>query len=139
MLDLLPTQSLLGKFLIGLSAVLLLAFNGPIAGICCILYNLLFNSLSSTERNWRLAFIVGLVEGGYLMLPAAFEVRQGYSPMLLIISGLAVGIGTRIGNGCTSGHCVCGIGLMSGRSIVATATFMLTSVITVSILRSFQG
>ncbi len=86
-----------------------------------------------------MAFLVGLIGGGYLMLPIEFELRQGYSPILLIVSGLAVGIGTRIGNGCTSGHGVCGIGLMAGRSMVATATFMVSGIITVSILRNFIG
>jgi uncharacterized membrane protein YedE/YeeE len=139
MLESIPSQALLGGILIGISAALLLAFNGRIAGISGILYNLLFNPLSGSERGWRMAFLVGLIGGGYLMLPIEFELRQGYSPILLIISGLAVGIGTRIGNGCTSGHGVCGIGLMAGRSIVATATFMVSGIITVSILRNFIG
>tara|TARA_B110000503_G_scaffold33751_1_gene54826 strand:- start:2502 stop:2921 length:420 start_codon:yes stop_codon:yes gene_type:complete len=139
MLESIPSQALLGGILIGISAALLLAFNGRIAGISGILYNLLFNPLSGSERGWRMAFLVGLIGGGYLMLPVEFELRQGYSPILLIISGLAVGIGTRIGNGCTSGHGVCGIGLMAGRSIVATATFMVSGIITVSILRNFIG
>ena len=137
MLESIPSQALLGGILIGISAALLLAFNGRIAGISGILYNVLFNPLSGSERGWRMAFLVGLIGGGYLMLPVGFELRQGYSPILLIISGLAVGIGTRIGNGCTSGHGVCGIGLMAGRSIVATATFMVSGIITVSILRNF--
>ena len=139
MLEAFPTQALLGGVLIGISAALLLAFNGRIAGISGILYNLLFNPLSGSERNWRIAFLVGIVAGGYLMLPVEFELRQGYSPVLLIISGLAVGIGTRIGNGCTSGHGVCGIGLMAGRSIAATITFMATGIITVTVLRNFIG
>ena len=139
MLDAFPTQPLLGGILIGISAALLLAFNGRIAGISGILYNLLFNPLSSSERGWRMAFLIGLIGGGYLMLPVEFELRQGYSSILLIASGLAVGIGTRIGNGCTSGHGVCGIGLMSGRSLVATVTFMATGIITVTVLRSFIG
>ena len=120
-------------------AALLLAFNGRIAGISGILYNLLFNPLSGSERSWRLAFLIGIIGGGYLMLPVEFELRQGYSTVLLIISGLAVGIGTRIGNGCTSGHGVCGIGLMAGRSIAATITFMATGIITVTVLRNFIG
>ena len=139
MLESIPSQALLGGILIGISAALLLTFNGRIAGISGILYNVLFNPLSGSERGWRMAFLVGLIGGGYLMLPVGFELRQGYSPILLIISGLAVGIGTRIGNGCTSGHGVCGIGLMAGRSMVATATFMVSGIITVSILRNFIG
>ena len=139
MLEAVPTQPLLGGILIGISAALLLAFNGRIAGISGILYNLLFNPLSSSERGWRMAFLIGLIGGGYLMLPVDFELRQGYSPILLIASGLAVGIGTRIGNGCTSGHGVCGIGLMAGRSMIATVTFMATGIITVTVLRNFIG
>jgi hypothetical protein len=139
MIEAIPTQALLGGILIGISAALLLAFNGRIAGISGILYNLLFNPLSGSERGWRLAFLVGLVVGGYLMLPVDFELREGYSTWLLIASGLAVGIGTRIGNGCTSGHGVCGIGLLAGRSIAATLTFMVTGIITVTILRTFIG
>ena len=137
MLESIPSQALLGGILIGISAALMLAFNGRIAGISGILYNFLFNPLSGSERGWCMAFLVGLIGGGYLMLPIEFELRQGYSPILLIVSGLAVGIGTRIGNGCTSGHGVCGIGLMAGRSMVATATFMVSGIITVSILRNF--
>ena len=139
MLEAFPSQALFGGILIGISAALLLAFNGRIAGISGILYNLLFNPLSGVERGWRIAFLVGLVAGGYFMLPVEFELRQGYSQWLLIASGLAVGIGTRIGNGCTSGHGVCGIGLMAGRSVVATVTFMATGIITVTILRQFIG
>lgn len=73
------------------------------------------------------------------MLPVEFELRQGYSPVLLIASGLVVGIGTRIGNGCTSGHGVCGIGMLSVRSIAATVAFMISGILTVTILRNFIG
>jgi uncharacterized membrane protein YedE/YeeE len=137
MLESLPIEALYGGLLIGLSAALLLAFNGRIAGISGILYNLLFNSLGNYDRSWRLAFLVGLFIGGYALLPVEFELREGYSSILLILSGLAVGIGTRIGNGCTSGHGVCGIGLLAGRSIVATATFMGAGIVTVTIMRMF--
>ena len=139
MLEAFPIQPLIGGILIGISAALLLAFNGRIAGISGILYNFLFNPLSSSESGWRIAFLLGLLGGGYLMLPAAFELRNGYSPILLVVSGLAVGIGTRIGNGCTSGHGVCGIGSMAGRSIAATVTFVATGIITVTVLRSFMA
>ena len=81
--------------------------------------------------------MVGLFVGGYALLPIEFELREGYSSVLLILSGLAVGIGTRIGNGCTSGHGVCGIGLLAGRSIVATITFMGAGIATVTIMRMF--
>ena len=139
MLYLFPSQALFGGILIGFSAVLLLAFNGHTAGISSILYNLLYNPLNRIERSWRLCFMAGLFGGAYLMLPVEFELRQGYSPVLLIASGLAVGIGTRISNGCTSGHGVCGIGMLSIRSIVATVTFMISGILTVTVLRNFIG
>ena len=137
MLESLPIEALYGGILIGLSAALLLAFNGRIAGISGILYNLLFNNLGNYDRSWRLAFLVGLFIGAYALLPVEFELREGYSSILLILSGLAVGIGTRIGNGCTSGHGVCGIGLLAGRSIVAPVTFMGAGIVTVTIMRMF--
>lgn len=139
MFESLALQALLGGVLIGIGAALLLAFNGRIAGISEILYSLLFNPLKHPDRNWRMAFLIGLVGGGYFMLPVEFSLRQGYSPILLVISGLTVGIGTRIGSGCTSGHGVCGIGLMSRRSMVATITLMVTGIITTTILRNFIG
>mgnify|MGYP001219655995 FL=1 len=138
MLEAFPIQPLIGGILIGISAALLLAFNGRIAGISGILYNLLFNPLSNSESGWRIAFLLGLLGGGYLMMPTEFELRTGYSSILLVVSGLAVGIGTRIGKGCTSGHGVCGIGLMAGRSVAATVTFVATGIITVTVLRSFM-
>jgi hypothetical protein len=131
--------ALYGGVLIGLSATMLLAFNGRIAGISGILYRLLFSHLDAYERSWRLAFLVGLLAGGYMLLPIEFELRKGYSSLLLACSGLAVGIGTRIGNGCTSGHGVCGIGLLAGRSIIATLVFIVSGIITVTILGSFTG
>ena len=139
MFESLALQALLGGVLIGIGAALLLAFNGRIAGISEILYSLLFNPLKYPDSNWRMAFLIGLVGGGYFMLPVEFSLRQGYSPILLVISGLTVGIGTRIGSGCTSGHGVCGIGLMSRRSVVATITLMVTGIITTTILRNFIG
>ena len=139
MLESLPIEALYGGLLIGLSAAILLAFNGRIAGISGILYNLLFNNIGNFDRGWRLAFLIGLFVGGYFMLPVSFEMREGYPTILLILSGLAVGIGTRIGNGCTSGHGVCGIGLLAGRSIAATAIFMASGIVTVTILRTFIG
>lgn len=139
MFESLALQALLGGVLIGIGAALLLAFNGRIAGISEILYSLLFNPLKYPDSNWRMAFLIGLVGGAYFMLPVEFSLRQGYSPILLAISGLTVGIGTRIGSGCTSGHGVCGIGLMSRRSMVATITLMVTGIITTTILRNFIG
>jgi len=77
--------------------------------------------------------------GAYFILPVEFGLRQEHSPVLLIASDLAVGIGTCIGNGCTSGHGVCGIGMLSVRSIAATVAFMISGILTVTILGNFIG
>ena len=131
--------ALAGGLLIGLSATLLLLVNGRVAGISGILFGAL---LSQEGRNWRLLFLLGLLAGGGLywaIAPQAFEVRQDYPPLLIVASGLIVGIGTRLGNGCTSGHGVCGIGRLSVRSIAATITFILTGIVTVTLVRWFMG
>ena len=102
--------ALLGGALIGLSAVLLLWLNGRIAGISGILYGLF--TRQSDERNWRLLFVVGLVLGGVIyqvVTNAPLATRTGFSLPILIVAGLLVGIGSRLGSGCTSGHGVCGI------------------------------
>ncbi|PMH41386.1 hypothetical protein BCU68_15610 [Vibrio sp. 10N.286.49.B3] len=127
-----PWDSLFGGVLLGISATILLLFNGKIAGISGILSGLL--TPKSQNFSWQLIFILGLVAGGttgvYLF---GLDVPTSYatSPIGLVIAGLLVGLGTRIGNGCTSGHGICGIGRGSKRSIVATMTFMLTAAIVV--------
>lgn len=82
---------------------------------------------------WRVSFVVGMLAGGVLlqMSPHAFDTAQTPSLPLLIVAGLLVGVGTRIGNGCTSGHGVCGLSRRSTRSLAATATFMTTGMLTV--------
>ena len=139
MLETFPSQALFGRILIGFSAVLLLVFNGRTAGISGISYNLLYNPLSGTERNWHLCFMAGLVGGAYFFLPVEFELRQGYSPVLPIASGLAVSIGTRISNDCTSGQGVCGIRMLSVCSITTTVAFMISGILTVTILHNLNG
>lgn len=123
--------ALVGGLIIGVSATILLAFNGRIAGISGILWG----AISQADKAWRLAFIVGLPIGAWLLHKVAgtpIPEPQG-SPWLVIIAGLIVGIGVKIGSGCTSGHGVCGIGRLSIRSIAATLTFIATGVITVAI------
>ncbi|WP_309566815.1 YeeE/YedE family protein [Methylobacillus flagellatus] len=130
-----PLASLLGGGLIGLSAALLVVANGKVAGISGILAGLLQRL---DQRNaWRLAFLLGL-----LFAPIAYEVLWGMPEIvvttdkgLLISAGILVGFGTRLGNGCTSGHGVCGIARLSLRSIAATAVFMTTAMLTVGIGR----
>lgn len=126
---------LLGGMLIGLSATLLLAFNGRIAGISGIV-----NGAISFVRaeEWRWWFIGGMVAGGglyeYLLAPQATPTST-FAPWAMVIGGLLVGFGTRMGNGCTSGHGVCGLGRLSGRSLVAVVTFMATAAVTVFVTR----
>lgn len=124
---------LVGGLLIGVTATFYLLTIGKVIGISGILSQLLF----SKERFLPFLFIVGLIIGGSaygVLTEQTVPFPEVRSPLLLIISGLLVGYGTRLGGGCTSGHGVCGISRFSPRSIVATLTFMATAIITVSIL-----
>lgn len=131
--------SLAGGALIGLAASLLLIAQGRIAGISGIVGNLLLGQAG--DRAWRAAFALGLLLAGFAgarLAPAAV----GHSPRSLAFiagAGLLVGLGTRLGSGCTSGHGVCGISRLSPRSLVATFTFLLTGALTVAVLRWLGG
>lgn len=123
---------LVGGLLIGLTATLYLLTMGKVIGISGILSQLLF----SKERLLPFLFIAGLIIGGSaygVLTEQTVAFPEARSPILLAISGLLVGYGTRLGGGCTSGHGVCGISRLSPRSIVATLTFMMTAIITVAI------
>lgn len=126
-----PVSGFVGGLLIGLASVLLLWLNGRIAGISGIVGGLL--SQKGSEFGWRVMFIVGLLLGafGYTFASGGLTVTVPASIPVLILAGLLVGFGTRLGAGCTSGHGVCGIGRLSVRSIFATATFMAVAVATV--------
>ena len=129
---------LTGGILIGIAASLMLLFSGRIAGISGIFGGMLFQQ--GKERAWRLSFVVGLIAGGILLYTInaeVFENSSGRGILAVNIAGLLVGIGTRIGGGCTSGHGVCGIGRLSVRSIVATVTFVFAGMITVALFKSF--
>jgi uncharacterized membrane protein YedE/YeeE len=130
-----PWTSLVGGLLIGVSATLLLFFNGKIAGISGIVGGLFrpFNG----DIGWRLTFIVGmvcapLVYGLAMPLP---DVSVDTSMPTLIVAGLLVGIGARYGSGCTSGHGICGLSRRSPRSMVATLAFMFAGFVTVYLVR----
>ena len=128
-----------GGVLIGLGAVLLLWSIGRIAGISGIASGALEGPHG--DRAWRIAFLAGMMLAGAIalqFLPAPPRVQTGPTPLLLA-AGFLVGFGTRLGNGCTSGHGVCGIARLSPRSIVATGVFMATGVITVFILHHVVG
>lgn len=133
-------QAVAGGVLIGLSATLLLGALGRIAGISNMAHGL-FSSLRAgltREVGWRAMFLLGMVLGATVCFHfgiGQFELRQGMSPWLLIVGGLLVGYGTSMGNGCTSGHGVCGLGRRSWRSLVATLTFMATGGVTVYVMR----
>jgi len=131
-----PYSALAGGALIGISITILLLFNGRMAGISGIM-NGVFKS-PVQERNWRLVFLIGLVLGAVLfqaITPTLFPARQGYPLWLIASGGFLVGIGTRLGSGCTSGHGICGIANLSKRSIYATLTFMSAGMVTVFILK----
>ncbi|MDP6932360.1 MAG: YeeE/YedE family protein [Myxococcota bacterium] len=116
-------NAVLGGALIGLSVSFLLLVNGRVAGISGILGSL----LRPEDGGWAPAFVGGLLAGGLVLLIGAPQViapPSGHSVPLLVVAGLLVGIGTRMGGGCTSGHGICGLTRLSGRSLVATCTFM---------------
>lgn len=130
-----PIWSLTGGILIGVSAALLLLFNGRIAGISGILGELL--KRQPGEMRWRMAFLLGL-----LIAPAVFSMFLPFpTPTIeasngaLLVAGLLVGIGTRYAGGCTSGHGVCGLSRLSIRSLVATMSFMASGMAVVFVTR----
>ncbi|HDM8152816.1 YeeE/YedE family protein [Vibrio harveyi] len=125
-----PWMSLLGGVMVGASAVVLMLFNGKTAGISGILNG----AVENADRVWRIVFLIAMALGGVFAVYAL----GGYVPTeysaslgLVVVAGLLVGVGTRIGNGCTSGHGICGMGRFSIRSVVATCTFMATAMLTV--------
>jgi len=135
-----PVSALAGGILIGLAATLMLFANGRITGISGILGGILFPQ--KTDVLWRLVFIGGLLTGAVLYTFVASE-KIVFTPqsntVMTLIGGLLVGFGTRMGSGCTSGHGICGIARMSGRSFAATSVFILTAFITVYVSRHLLG
>jgi uncharacterized membrane protein YedE/YeeE len=128
-----PWSSLTGGILIGIAAAMFILFNGRIAGISGILGGLV--RPKKGDISWRAAFIIGLLSAPmvYSFFAPLPNIRIDASSALLVIAGLLVGIGTRYGSGCTSGHGVCGLSRFSPRSIVATAAFMTAGFLTVFI------
>lgn len=137
-----PFTSLLGGGLIGLSAVMLLATHGRIAGISGIVSRILPPSVDKAGLPQGIIFLIGLLLAAplWFVLTGAAPVQMVSSNgLLLVIAGLLVGFGAVMGNGCTSGHGVCGISRGSARSIAATMTFMATASVTVFVLRHVLG
>jgi hypothetical protein len=133
-----PWSSLTGGALLGLSAALLMLFTGKIAGISGIIGGLL--TPKKGEVQWRFAFALGMVASLFLLTPFAIELPELTAQPLtyIVIAGLLVGFGTRLGNGCTSGHGIIGMGRFSKRSIAATCVFMAVAAVTV-FLRQQSG
>jgi uncharacterized membrane protein YedE/YeeE len=137
--DFTPFSALIGGGMIGLAAVLLMLSLGRIAGISGIIEGGL--TPQGTDRGWKLAFLAGLLVPGLVLnlsgsLPELSFVATG---LLLVIAGVLVGFGTRLGSGCTSGHGVCGLARLSPRSLVAVLSFMVAGFVTVGLLRHALG
>ena len=132
-----PWSSLAGGLVIGVAASVLLLLNGRIAGISGILGGLL--RPVKADIAWRITFLAGLILApvGYVLVASLPVVRIDADTTVLVIAGLLVGLGTRYGSGCTSGHGVCGLARASPRSLVATVTFMFAGFLTVYVVRHF--
>jgi len=130
-----PWSALIGGAIIGIAAALLALLNGRVAGISGILGGLL--APGTPDFAWRAAFVAGLIVAPIVYALAAtlptITIAAGYPT--LIVAGLLVGIGTRYGAGCTSGHGVCGLSRLSPRSLVATLVFMAAGFVTVFVVR----
>jgi len=129
-----PIPSLIGGLIIGLSSCILLLGIGARAGISGIV-----SSMFGSSREWRPYFMIGMIVTGGLIafvFPQNFANTLNVPWWLLALGGFAMGFGTRTGSGCTSGHGVCGIPLLSARSIVATITFILSGMVTVYIIHA---
>ncbi|MEJ7872881.1 MAG: YeeE/YedE family protein [Rubrobacteraceae bacterium] len=127
-----PVSGLIGGLLIGLATALMMLFNGRIAGISGIVGGLL--ARNGSEVGWRAVFVVGLLLGAFVYMLAtggALPVRVEASLPVMVVAGLLVGFGTRLGSGCTSGHGISGIARLSKRSVVATLVFMGAGIVTV--------
>ncbi len=134
------TNALVGGGIIGLAVSLMLIFNGRVTGISGIISGAI--SPQKDETFWRWAFLIGLISGGFIiriLKPEILNLSDSLSYFDYALAGFLVGFGTLLGNGCTSGHGVCGISRFSMRSIIATVTFISFGVISVLIFKSIKG
>ena len=135
-----PVSATIGGMLIGMAAVLLMGLTGRIAGISGIFSGVFFGKQG--DRLWRVLFVAGLILG-----PVVYTLVSGTNPAFemtsnwgtIVIGGLFVGFGTRLGSGCTSGHGICGLARLSPRSVVAVAVFMAAGFATVALVKSILG
>lgn len=135
-----PLPAIAGGALIGLAASWMMLSSGRIAGISGIFSGLLQPKAGDT--GWRLAFVAGLLLAGAVVsatMPGAIEVTEARSLWMTGLAGLIVGFGVRLGNGCTSGHGVCGLSRFSKRSLVATSSFMGTGILTATLIQALFG
>lgn len=135
-----PIPSLIGGVLIGVASAILLATHGRIAGISGIAGGAL--RYPTHERSWRLWFLAGLLVGGLALgsaFPELFVNSIERSIPALVVAGLLVGVGTQLGNGCTSGHGICGLSRFSPRSFAAVFTFMAVAAGTVAVVNAVFG
>lgn len=134
-----PWTALLGGMLLGLSAALLMLFSGKVAGISGIVAGVI--NPQKEGASWKAAFFVGMVLSLFIIQPFGFSLPDvaGQNMLLVVIAGLCVGFGTRLGNGCTSGHGIVGVGRFSKRSIVATVVFIVSAMIVVFIRQTLGG
>ena len=135
-----PISAAIGGGLIGLSAVLLMLFTGRIAGVSGIFDGLI--DPQTSDRAWRAAFIAGLIAASLTAVLIGYPVPMPQMPgtyTTIVVGGLLVGFGARLGSGCTSGHGVCGIARLSPRSIVATGVFMAGAIVVVALTHHVFG
>ena len=133
-------QALIGGALIGIAVSLMMLFNGRVTGISGILGGII--KPSKSDLDWRVFFIVGLLLGGFVLkflTPEALIQNSSAEWFDYAVAGLFVGFGTLLGNGCTSGHGVCGISRLSLRSILATITFISFGVLSLLVFKLFRG
>ncbi len=143
MLSLIPWDAFFGGMLLGVSAIVLMLGIGRVAGISGIVSRLLpvgtsnkeseVVDIDKTDKHWRIAFVVGMIVSGWLLIPTGYQLPQleEINFAVVIIAGLLVGFGTKVANGCTSGHGIVGMARLSKRSIVATCVFMGVAMATV--------
>ena len=131
--------ALFGGALIGLAVSLMLLWNGRVTGISGIIFGAVVKP-SKNDQAWRWNFIAGLLVGGLILhfiYPSAFGEGLATGPWTIVVAGILVGFGTVLGNGCTSGHGVCGISRLSPRSLIATGSFISAGVVAVFLFRHF--
>ena len=136
--DAAPVAGLAGGAMIGIAAAIMLLGAGRIAGVSGILGRAIWGSGPGMTRTAAWAFVIGLPLGAAIATLALGGADGRFAnPVVLVVAGLIVGVGTRLGSGCTSGHGVCGVSRLSPRSIVATLVFMTTGIATVAAMNAF--